>query len=495
MLFVELACWPDYKNKSFGFLFKPNEDAIIAAKEAVKAAWLGRSGVTGMDVGFKYVRGKRTAHIAIRLFVRNKKARVASAERFPRRIGKHKTDVIESDIKLAGPPDGNFYNPVVGGVQLVENGFPYTSGMFVSDNTTDQLMILGTGHGFVPPNSSIFQPSGATQPDGSNGNIGYLIRGGHHLTQPVDSDLFSFGCTRGYNFIIEGLGCVKGVNQVGMSDLGIAVTKRGRTTGVTHGTLDGFSFSFLYPPDYQGNRITYDNMLTFGGDPTTNASLGQGGDSGSIILDGSMNAVALLTVVGGNLTYGPAIPDILTALKVTPCFCDTILPRKITLTSSEFISGPWGPSPSVSGVDVVKSPGGIIYAFKWTVTNVYSTLTFHATVVGFNQPVFSWKIGGKKVNDFNNIGSGSVTFQTLVWKDKQISPITQGFDEEVTLQFSAEGNAQYDVAGTFATLGLNPTEVLGHIAVTVEVTVQDAAGTLGPQSATASLDTQILTYL
>jgi hypothetical protein len=51
--------------------------------------------VTGVDVGFKYVGGKPTTDVAIRLFVRKKLVKVTPGERFPGLVGQHKTDVIE----------------------------------------------------------------------------------------------------------------------------------------------------------------------------------------------------------------------------------------------------------------------------------------------------------------------------------------------------------------------------------------------------------------
>jgi len=132
-----------------------SEDDIVATKEAVKEAWLHRPGVTGMDVGFKYVGGERTTDVVIRLFVHKKLPDVASEDRFPSMLGKHKTDVIEREFKPMGLPDTTTYPKLVGGVQIGGNGS--TAGMFVLDNVTGQLMLLSTFHGGTAPNSPIFQ--------------------------------------------------------------------------------------------------------------------------------------------------------------------------------------------------------------------------------------------------------------------------------------------------------------------------------------------------
>jgi hypothetical protein len=78
-----------------------DETKILAAKKAIAGDWLGRPGVTGMDVGFKYVDGKPTADVAIRLFVHKKLAEITPGERFPGLVGQHKTDVIEFDFEAS----------------------------------------------------------------------------------------------------------------------------------------------------------------------------------------------------------------------------------------------------------------------------------------------------------------------------------------------------------------------------------------------------------
>lgn len=496
-----------------------DEDDIIATKEAAKGAWLGRPGVTGMDIGFKYVGGKRTGEVAIRLFVRKKLADVPSAERFPGLLGKHKTDVIEREFTPLGPlPDTKFYDPMKGGVLITCGGWAQSTGMFVRDNVTGQLMILGTCHGEVAPGSPIFQPFNAPQPAGSLGQIGYLIRGGHYLEPPVDADLFSFAAPRGTAFEIEEIGCVKGVREARLQHLGMKVSKRGKSSGLTHGTLDGYQRSVgPYPPDYLGNSITYDNYLTFAVDPNGPdvfrdpggvPVMGQPGDSGSIIVDSDNYAVAM-TCVGtkGHMTelWGPSMPAILSALNVTPCFCGTILPRQIILSSTENPSpapttgnpwddtqntGDWGKS--TSGERKVKPfPTCPVKSYKYTITNIYQSLQVRATVAGFTKPTFRWKLNTNQLNDFGTDGHGFVSFNTMVWRDASIPPGPASALEGVKLSYYAQHNASYDISGTYSFVGINPTAVQGHMILTVEVEVKDMDGTVSaPESTVVTLDTQ-----
>jgi hypothetical protein len=529
---------------------KEHQD-IIAAKEAVKGAWLGRSGVTGMDVGFKYVGGKRTEDVAVRLFVRKKLAKVAPTERFPKKIGKHKTDVIEREFKPVGfPPDFAYYPTVEGGIRIWSSGWATTAGMFVRDNDTGQLMILGTFHGHVAPNSEVFQPSSDALPANEVAQIGFIIRNARNLTPPLDADLILYGAPRPTTFSIAELGLVNGVLPLDQVILGMEVRKRGVFTGVTYGTVDGISGSHIYsisipdytqtypaPADYEGDVVVFEFMLTFAvdpyaktvySDPTTQVPLfGHEGDSGSIIVDNQNNAVAMLVwgypaggdgaglAVGG----GPPISLITTALNVTPCINGTILPRQINITSKETAtsppqSGPAGDNPppingdwakSISGVATVKPfPICRSKTYRWTITNVYQNLEFRATVVGFDQPVFLWKINGQPLNDFNKDADSTVSFSTLVTVDTpgNAFPFSATF-RSVKLSYGAFGEASYDIGGTYSSLIISPTAVDGHISIAIEVEVRDLnapqpkdpnAKNYIAKSAFATLDTQELAW-
>ncbi|MGO9470030.1 MAG: hypothetical protein ACLQVF_38510, partial [Isosphaeraceae bacterium] len=336
------------------------DDPIVAAKRAIEGDWIGSPGVTGMDVGLKYVGGERTREVAIRLYVSKKSENVAPEDRFPDMIGDYKTDVIEREFKLlrGGPiDDGAYYDPVLGGIQLYaipggpQSSSLTSSGMFVTDNATGQLMILGTFHGAVAPNSPIFQPSPRGGPPGVDTQIGFLIRGGHAMNPIVDADVFSFGAPRGSDFQIEQLGNINGVKTVSASDIGtLPVSKRGRTTGVTNGNLDGIDCTVVVELTPTENA-TYTNLLGYYSDPDLGVivpvvlgTFNEKGDSGSVVLDFDGNVVGMVTVgAGGDQAYGAAIPDVLAALNVSPLFTGSTLHRQVILSSEE------SPQPPGSG--------------------------------------------------------------------------------------------------------------------------------------------------
>src|SRR5262245_36202288 len=77
----------------------PSLDEIRRVKESAEAGLLGRPGVTGVDVGYKVVGGKRTDELSIRVYVK-KKMDVPPAESIPLTIEGVKTDVIERTFVL-----------------------------------------------------------------------------------------------------------------------------------------------------------------------------------------------------------------------------------------------------------------------------------------------------------------------------------------------------------------------------------------------------------
>jgi hypothetical protein len=74
-------------------------DEIIRVKTEVEAELLKLPGVTGVDVGYKYVGGKKTDVLAIRVYVKQKR-NVSEKEAIPRNIQDIPTDVIERKFVL-----------------------------------------------------------------------------------------------------------------------------------------------------------------------------------------------------------------------------------------------------------------------------------------------------------------------------------------------------------------------------------------------------------
>lgn len=74
-------------------------EEIRRVKEEVEPELLKLPGVTGVDVGYKYVNGKQTDVLSIRIYVENKR-NVPEQDVFPQQIQNIPTDVIERRFVL-----------------------------------------------------------------------------------------------------------------------------------------------------------------------------------------------------------------------------------------------------------------------------------------------------------------------------------------------------------------------------------------------------------
>ncbi|HEY9024074.1 MAG TPA: hypothetical protein VIP05_07220 [Burkholderiaceae bacterium] len=315
-----------------------NLHEIIATKESAEADLFARSGVTAVDVGYKYVNGQRTDEVAIRVMVAKKSPKVSAADKVPETIDGVKTDVIERTYFLHDEPanrkrvdditlqaDTGTYSPVKGGISIgpcrAVGGFVYvgTLGAIVKDNATGNPMLLSNFHVMCIDNGSHVGDTMA-QPGRVDGGtcpasvVGTLQRSA--LTGLVDCAVASLS-GRGYSCEIVDIGRVAGT---AVATLGQAVRKRGRTTGLTYGFVESVSLSVNI--DY-GDGIgvkTLTNQIGIRPDTAHNAAFGDHGDSGSAVVDGSVNVVGL-HFAGSSDGHGIAnmIANVMSALDVTMC--------------------------------------------------------------------------------------------------------------------------------------------------------------------------------
>ena len=239
-------------------------------------------GVHYVDVGYKFVNGKPTDELAIRVHVGEKQLESAlEAEQvLPRDVEGVPIDVIQSNPGLEQSRDDRF-NPLVGGVaaQNTRHSFFGTLGAIVFDATSRVPMALSNHHVFVgqggQAGDNISQPATENVAD----RIGTLTRWNIQLDCAVCTLNNSRNISRG---IVDYPNGVRGVVQ---PVLGMAVTKSGRTTETTFGIIDGVStFEFTIVPDPQR--------------PSPNGEISSGGDSGSVWLDVAGNRAVGLHYAG-----------------------------------------------------------------------------------------------------------------------------------------------------------------------------------------------------
>ena len=225
---------------------------FLTAKRKAESELLRRPGVIGVGVGWKYVGGKRTNQLAIRVYVRNKRD-VPPPERIPAQFDGLVTDVVQRRAKpmvLAAPVpqaaasvDAGSYDPLRGGISIGScreingNAFAGTLGCPVTDNQTEDPMVLSNYHVIAldqmfMAGDQIVQPSvpdAGACPDDVIGTLQRAALGGQ-----LDAAVAT-AANRDTRCEIVDIGAIDGT---GVADIGMEVRKRGRTSRVTSGTVD-----------------------------------------------------------------------------------------------------------------------------------------------------------------------------------------------------------------------------------------------------------------
>ncbi|MEV5375068.1 hypothetical protein AB0L26_03705 [Streptomyces nondiastaticus] len=312
----------------------PSVAELVAVKQKVEQQFLDQPNVTGIDVGYKEVGGELTDQIAVRVHVARKTDDIPSADRVPERLEGFVTDVVERvyELQVASRPvdmtalaDTRHVSTLKGGVSMgpsrVIDGsvFAGTLGAIVVDNATQAKAALTNFH--VAAVDSTFeigdrmvQPSLIDTGEAPQGEFGALLRA--TLSTAVDGALISIDPGRATSCEVDGIGPVRGTKKAA---LGMSVRKRGRTTGLTHGSVDGVSGSIQV--DY-GDGLgvhTLKNQVSITADASRNAMFSDHGDSGSVIVDDDGFVVALLFAGAGSSTSANPIASVLSELNISMC--------------------------------------------------------------------------------------------------------------------------------------------------------------------------------
>jgi hypothetical protein len=319
----------------------PSVDELIAIKERVEAQFLSAPGVTGVDVGYKEVGGQPTDQVAIRVHVAQKTDNVPDDQRVPGEIEGAVTDVLErryepqvlaQEVATVAPlADSTHYATLEGGISMgpsrVINGsiFAGTLGAIVIDNATNQHAALTNFHVACVDNTfhtgdRMVQPSRLDTGVVPADEFGSLAR--ETLSANVDGAVISIDAGRPNQCQIVDIGLVRGT---AVATLGMAVRKRGRTTLLTYGTVDGLSFSVNI--DY-GDGIgvkTLTNQISIAADTTRNPLFSDHGDSGSVIVNDAGFVVGLLFAGAGTSTVANQIAAVLSELNISMCVGKAIL--------------------------------------------------------------------------------------------------------------------------------------------------------------------------
>ena len=186
--------------------------------------------------------------------------------------------------------------------------FAGTLGAIVIDNATNQHAALTNFHVACVDNTfsigdRMVQPSRIDTGVVPTDEFGSLAR--ETLSANVDGAVISIDSGRSSQCQVVDIGLVRGTTA---ATLGMSVRKRGRTTLLTHGSVDGLSLSVNI--DY-GDGIgvrTLTNQISIAADTTRNPLFSDHGDSGSVIVDDSGFVVGLLFAGAGTARWRTRSP-------------------------------------------------------------------------------------------------------------------------------------------------------------------------------------------
>jgi len=314
---------------------------IRPVKESSEDELLQRPGITAVDIGPKYIKDKKTDELSIRVYVEKKKD-VTKDQMIPKEINGVKTDVIErkyvlhrrlvrlSDIKPMA--DTGKYTPLKGGISIGPsrsiNGYIFvgTLGVPVRDKSTGTPMMLSNWHVMCLNNSwsvgdTIVQPGRVDGGSSPTDNVGTLQRAS--LGGTVDCAVANITTGTSACQVID-IGDVAGTST---ATPGLAVRKRGRTTGLSHGTVDSVDLTVAIDYDDPDvpitgvGKVTLKNQISIKVDEAQSAMFGNHGDSGSVVVNDSRQVVGLYFAGSDDGKFGVANPiqDVLNALDVNLC--------------------------------------------------------------------------------------------------------------------------------------------------------------------------------
>lgn len=288
---------------------KTTDSHIIDVLNSIRTEWLSREGVTGIAIGRKIINGNTTEELAIVLFVKHKKQRseLPAEAIFPATISGVRTDVVEAglfDINDGAPDqstnkdyDFTRYRPCPGGVQIQVGGGFGTAGAIVrsvrtGDDTSDYYLL--SNHHVTNGRGAIYQPT--------TGAVNCLSDG---QTRSLYNDYCDASIAKVYPGqkgdiapgFIQGIGPISKPYNVGPSDIGKPVAKRGRSTRTTHGILQYVNFNV----HDQTGKAHLDRLVIKPNQPTEFCS---NGDSGSVLVaDWDDNRNAIIGLLTAKMDY------------------------------------------------------------------------------------------------------------------------------------------------------------------------------------------------
>jgi hypothetical protein len=305
---------------------RPFRRETVEAARAIKArrgeALRRYANVCGLGVGFKVKAGKRLRTLALRVYVTEKLplSRLAPADRLPRSIDGLPIDVIVRrphtrmfDPYHPSPAHAAPYGVLLGGITVgVAGRGTGTLGGAMFENGSLMDVILTNWHvaclEIDCSSGTVLQPS---EFDGAGRErpVGSVLRS--VLNERVDCAILSLN---GIAFLERTVLEAGSVETAAPAELGMAVRKSGRTSGLTFGTITDIDADVEVSNASGGSTFQHTGQIEFEGDD----GMVQRGDSGSLLLDMRGNVVGLVYAANEDGDSGDAchIQDVFNALDI-----------------------------------------------------------------------------------------------------------------------------------------------------------------------------------
>ncbi|HEX6588926.1 MAG TPA: hypothetical protein VF039_07885, partial [Longimicrobiales bacterium] len=275
-----------------------------------------------------------TTDLAVRVHVERKLPLdvIDDAHRIPSEIDGVRTDVIEGSFELhhsvTPTPDAARYDPLQGGISIGPCALPPhggTLGCCARDAATGKSLILSSFHTLTAgrpwqPGQQVAQPAridGGSCPADVAGSLLRAV-----LDAEVDGAVAELAGRPLANTIVD----VGGLTGVAAASLGLRVRKRGRTTRLTWGVVDGIDMTVRVATG--AGPIELKRQIRIRVDPIASRHFGMPGDSGAVVVDGFGRAIGLYVAgsTDGSIGIANDFQRVLDALGVELC-----KPKKTTL--------------------------------------------------------------------------------------------------------------------------------------------------------------------
>jgi hypothetical protein len=321
---------------------------IRSTLKETRLGLLARSNVVATGIGYKITKGQKTPTLSIVCSVVKKlpASRLSVRDMVPATVNNIPTDVLETGPIRALQSHTAKYRPAPGGVSIGHRDITAgTLGCLVKKG--GQIFILSNNHVLAnsneaSPGDPILQPGpydGGKYPDDHIANLEEFV--------PISFDEQASDCslTRGLASLFNGIARIFGsedrlkavrtravenkvdaaiarplndqdvraeileigtINGLAQGELGMAIKKSGRTTGLTTGEIQQLDVTVNV--QYGAGRIArFSDQLLAG-------AMSQGGDSGSAILDNGNKLVGLLFAGSDSTTIMNRIENVFSGL-------------------------------------------------------------------------------------------------------------------------------------------------------------------------------------